>query len=78
LGNKVDIVRYISKYMADFVYSVLYIKEVIAKLPGTRAPHPQILEKCGQDARVPGKTAGFKITSKLLIISGEPGRNFVK
>ena len=37
--------------------------EVIAKPLGTRAARPQILEKRGQNARVPGKAGNFAITS---------------
>jgi len=37
--------------------------EAMAKPLGTRASRPHVLEKCGQDARVPGKTGGFAISS---------------
>jgi len=35
----------------------------IAKPLGTRSSRPQILEKCGLEARVPGKAGGFVISS---------------
>ena len=39
--------------------------EVLAKPLGARTSCPQILEKCGQNARVPGKTGGFARTSSV-------------
>jgi hypothetical protein len=35
--------------------------EVIAKPLGARTSRPQIIEKCGQDARAPSKIGGFAI-----------------
>ena len=43
--------------------------EVIAKPLEARAYHPQILEKSGRDARVPGKTSGFAISSIVLFLT---------
>ena len=37
--------------------------EVIAEPLGARASRLQVLKKCGQDARVPGKAGSFAITS---------------
>jgi len=39
--------------------------EVLAKPLGARTSCPQILEKCGHSAHVPGKAGGFAITSPL-------------
>jgi len=37
--------------------------EEIAKPLGARASRPQTLDKCGLEARVPGKAGGFAISS---------------
>jgi len=46
--------------------------EVLAKPLGARTSCPQILDKYGQNARVPGKVGGFARTSITLSISYPP------
>ena len=50
-----------------------YKKEVLAKPLGARTSCPQIIEKCRQNACVPGKTGGFARTSKTIQKSRIPG-----
>ena len=71
-------------YPGRRLYSESYPVENLTRIPklnlGTRASRPQLIEKCGQDARVPGKGSALFRPSRLFVTNScltSYGRNIV-